>query len=145
MENTNITRTASLSANLDEASVTASNVESEMLDNTASEKSTRKPRRSAKEIQAEYEKFKVLLDEGRPILEIIRTLGIRKSQADSYLMKISLEKHRRGLNYGVCEGHSIADSIRDILGGTRKDLFKFERFKDGNDIAVLIKLHMLCG
>jgi len=108
------------------------------------EKKTRKPRRSSREIQAEFEKFKELLEEGRPILEVTRMLGLRKPQSDSYLMKITQEKHRQALSYGVCEGHCLPESIRKILGGDRKDLFKFHPFEDEDGKAVLLKLHMPC-
>ncbi len=138
MEKKFITSPANITPNFNEASAMATNERSEMSDTTASEKKMRKPRRSAQEIQAEYEEFKALFQEGRPVLEISRTLGIRKSQTDSYLMKISLEQHKRSLSYGVCEGHHLPDSIRDILGGDRKDIFKFERVEDG----VLVKLHI---
>ncbi len=138
MEKKNIVNEVKISPNLNEEPAMATFERSEMLDTSASANKTRKPRRSAKEIQAEFEEFKALFEDGRPILEISRTLGIRKSQTDSYLMKISLEQHERALSYGVCEGHCIPESIRDILGGDRKDIFKFEPFEDG----VLIKLHM---
>jgi hypothetical protein len=138
MEKNYITNQVNISPNLNEDPSMATFERSEMSDSSTSEKKSRKPRRSAKEIQAEFEEFKALFEEGRPILEISRTLGIRKSQTDSYLMKISLEQHKRALSYGVCEGHCIPESIRDILGGDRKDIFKFEPFEDG----VLIKLHM---
>jgi hypothetical protein len=110
--------------------------------NPAPVKKTRKPRRSAKDIQAEYKEFKALFEEKRSILEITHMLGLTKSQTDSYLTKISWEENMRTLSYGVCEGHCIPESIRIILDGDRKDLFKFEPFEDDEGKAVVVKLLM---
>lgn len=144
MEKRNITQGANMTADLNEASAVARNEPSEMSDSTTSEKKTRKPRRSAKAIQAEYEKFKALFKEGRPILEISRTLGIRKSQVDSYLMKISLEKHNRALSYEVHEGHQLPESSINFLGGGRKDIFKFENLENEDGRYIVVKLHRPC-
>ena len=144
MEKRNITHGANISADLNEAPVVATNERSEMVDTTVSEKKTRKPRRSAKEIQAEYEEFKALFKEGRPILEISRTLGIRKSQVDSYLMKISLEQHKRALSYEVHEGHQLPESSINFLGGGRKDIFKFENLENEDGRYIVVKLHRPC-
>jgi hypothetical protein len=141
MEKRNITHGANISADLNEAPVVATNERSEMVDTTVSEKKTRKPRRSAKEIQAEYEEFKALFKEGRPILEISRTLGIRKSQVDSYLMKISLEQHKRAMSYEVHEGHQLPESSIYFLGGGRKDIFKFENLENADGRYIVVKLH----
>ena len=138
MENRNITYGANMYADLNEAPVMATNERSEMVDTTVSEKKTRKPRRSAREIKAEYEKFKALLDERRPILEICRLLEIRKSQADSYLTKILLDKHDQVQSYAVCEGHLVPECIRNMVGGTRKDLFKVELSEKGAFVTVLM-------
>lgn len=113
-----------------------------MNSNPAPIKRTRKPRRSAKEIQAEYEEFKSLFEEKRSILEITHMLGLSKSQADSYLSKISWEENKRTLSYGVCQGHCIPESIRIILDAGSKDLFKFEPFEDEEGKAVVVKLLM---
>lgn len=140
MENENIAHTANKSTDVDEAPAMATNERSDMSDTTAKRK-THKPRRTAKEIQAEFEEFKALLEEGRPILEIILLMELRKSQADSYLTKISLEKYKQTLSYGVCEGHCLPESIRKMLGGDRKDLYKFEPFEAADGNTVLVKLH----
>lgn len=118
------------------------NAKLESSSNPAPVKRTRKPRRSAKEIQAEYKEFKALFEEKRSILEITYMLGLTKSQADSYLTKISWEENRRTMSYGVFEGHCIPESIRIILDGGRKDLFKFEPFEDEEGKAVVVKLLM---
>jgi hypothetical protein len=144
MENRNITYGANISPNLNEEPTMATYERSEMSDNSASTNKTRKPRRSAKEIQAEYEEFKALFKEGRPILEISRTLGIRKSQVDSYLMKISLEQHKRALSYEVHEGHQLPESSINFLGGGRKDIFKFENLENEDGRYIVVKLHRPC-
>ncbi len=102
------------------------------------EKKQRKPRRTAKEMKAEYEEFKSYYDQGLPILEICHVMRLTKAQSESYLSKISLEINNQSRKYGVCEGHSLPDSIRNILGGTRKSLYKF-CVADG---GVLISLHL---
>jgi len=141
MEKKNITHGANISPSLDVASDMAKNEQSEMADSTTSEKRPRKPRRSAKEIQSEYGEFKALFEEGRPILEISRTLGIRKSQVDSYLMKISLEQHKRALSYEVHEGHQLPESSINFLGGGRKDIFKFENLENEDGRYIVVRLH----
>ena len=143
MEKKNINHIAK-PINRNESTATATNEQNDTLLTAIPEKRPRNPRRPDKKIQAEFEEFKALYKEGRPILEIIRTMGIGKSQADSCLRKISLEQQKRALRYGVCEGHCLPESIRDILGGDRDDLFKFEPFKDEDGHAVRIKLHISC-
>lgn len=142
MDKMNTTQSANLTSNLEETFVETTGDQFDTNITSASEKRPRKPRRSAKEIKAEYEEFKALFEEGRPFLEITLLLGLRKSQADSYLTRISLEKLKRTQSYGVCEGHCIPESIRNILGGDRKDLFKFTTIEDEDGSAVMVRLHM---
>ena len=131
MEKKSTALTAIQSVDVEETSTSTANDQPDMASNSVPEEKTRKPRRSAKEIWAEYEKFKTLFEEGRPLLEISRLMGIRKAQCDSYLIKISREKNNQEQQYGVCEGHCLPESIRKTLGGDRKDLFKFEPVPNG--------------
>jgi len=140
MKNENIAHAANKSTDVDKAPAMATNERFDMSDTTAKRK-THKPRRTAKEIQAEFEEFKALFKEGRPILEISRTLGIRKSQVDSYLMKISLEQHKRTLSYEVHEGHQLPESSINFLGGGRKDIFKFENLENEDGRYIVVRLH----
>ena len=114
------------------------NAQLESSSNPAPETRVRKPRRSNKEIQAEYEQFKTLLEEGRPVLEICHVMQIRMSQCSTYLGKIGLEKTNIDQQYGACQGHCLPQSILKALGGGRQDLFKFEIVENG----VLVSLHM---
>jgi hypothetical protein len=64
-------------------------------------------------------------------------MGIRKSQVDSYLMKISLEKHNRALSYEVHEGHQLPESSINFLGGGRKDISSLKISKTKMDGTLL--------
>ena len=117
---------------------TDTNLKLESSSTPAPETRVRKPRRSNKEIQAEYEQFKTLLEEGRPVLEICHVMQIRMFQCSTYLAKIGLEKTNIDQQYGACQGHCLPQSILKALGGGRQDLFKFEVVENG----VLVSLHM---
>ena len=97
----------------------------------------KRTRRTKALIDAEYQKFKEYYDSGFPILEIFTFMKISKAQCTSYMSKISLEKNKNDQKYGVCKGHSLPESIREMLKGSKDELFKYEINPDG----VLITLH----
>lgn len=100
-------------------------------------KRTRKHRRSNKEIRAEYEQFKILLEEARPVLEICHEMQLTISQCTSYLAKVTLEKTKTDQQYGACYGHCLPESFLKALCGDREDLFKFKNVEGG----ILVSLH----
>ena len=101
---------------------------------------TRKARRTKAEIDAEYQKFKELWGKKLLYLEILAHLKITDSQGKRYLSRIGLESIDHEKEKGACKGLNLPEGILKMLGGTKDDIFRYEKIEDGVSIS-FSKLH----